>query len=85
LTLDVEEGMENSAILLFLLGFAVGTQFRLRILLMVVALLAPVSIVLALAQGFSALAAATIAMAAQTIVQASYFLGLVARAAFGKV
>jgi hypothetical protein len=77
--------MEKSAILIALLGFAVGTFSRLRILLMVVALLAPLSILFALAWDFSALGAATINMVAQTILQASYFLGLVTRAGFGEV
>ena len=72
--------MENAAVALALLGFAVGALFRLRILLSILALLVVVSIVFSLARGFGFLNTALTIMAVQTIVQGSYFLGLVIRA-----
>jgi hypothetical protein len=72
--------MGNAAIALAILGFAIGTVFRLRILLSVLALLLVASVAFAISRGSSFLNTALIIMAAQSIVQGSYFLGLVARA-----
>lgn len=72
--------MEDAAIALAILGFAVGMVFRLKVLLSILALLLVVSIVLSIARGFTFLDTALTIMAVQAIVQASYFLGLVVRA-----
>jgi hypothetical protein len=72
--------MGDAAIALALLGFAVGALFRLRILLLILALLLVASIVFSVAHGFSFLDTALTIMAVQSIVQSSYFLGLVVRA-----
>jgi hypothetical protein len=77
--------MEYTAVLLALLGFAVGIMFRLQLLMLVAALLVPVSILFAELNSFGLPGTALTIMVAQTIVQASYFLGLVARSAFGAV
>jgi hypothetical protein len=73
--------MEDAAIALAILGFAVGIVFRLKVLLLVLALLLVASIILSVTWGFGFLDTALIIMAAQGIVQGSYFLGLVVRAA----
>jgi hypothetical protein len=73
--------MEDAAIAIAILGFAVGIVFRLKVLLLVVALLLAASIVLSVTWGFGFLDTALIIMAVQSIVQGSYFLGLVVRAA----
>jgi hypothetical protein len=72
--------MEDAAIALAILGFAVGMVFRLKVLLSILALLLVVSIVLSIARGFTFLDTALTIMAVQGIVQGSYFLGLVVRA-----
>jgi hypothetical protein len=72
--------MEDAAIALAILGFAVGMVFRLKVLLSILALLLVVSIVLSIARGFTFLDTALTIMAVQGIVQASYVLGLVVRA-----
>jgi hypothetical protein len=72
--------MGDAAIALAILGFAVGTLFRLKILLSILALLLVASIVFSVARDFTFLDTALIIMAAQTVVQSSYFLGLVSRA-----
>jgi hypothetical protein len=72
--------MEDAAIALAILGFAVGIVFRLKVLLLVLALLLVVSMVFSLSWGFGFLDTALTIMAAQGIVQGSYFLGLVVRA-----
>jgi hypothetical protein len=74
--------MEDAALALAILGFAVGILFRLKILLSVVALLLFVSVLFSVARGFTFLETALAVMAAQSIVQGAYFLGLIARAAF---
>jgi hypothetical protein len=71
--------MGDAAIALAILGFAVGALFRLKILLSILGLLLLVSIVYSLSRGFTFLDAALTVVAVQGIVQASYFLGLVAR------
>jgi hypothetical protein len=74
--------MGYAGIALATLGFAIGLIFRLKVLLVIVALLLMVSVALSVAQHFSFLETAFLVMAAQTIVQASYFLGLIVRAFF---
>lgn len=63
-----------------LLGFAVGSAFRLRGLLAILGLLLLGSILFAALNGFGWLDTALTIMIVQTIVQGAYFLGLVARA-----
>lgn len=72
--------MGNAAVALAIMGFAVGVLFRLKILLLILALLLMASIVFSLTRGFTFPDTALTIMAAQTIVQSSYFLGLVVRA-----
>lgn len=72
--------MGNAAIALAILGFAIGAVFRLKILLVILALLVVVSVVFSLSWGFTFLDTALTVMAVQSIVQGSYFMGLVARA-----
>lgn len=74
--------MGYAAIVLAILGFAVGVAFRLKILLSIIALLLVVSIAFSLGHGFTFLDTALTIMGAQTILQGSYFLGLVIRAVF---
>jgi hypothetical protein len=73
--------MVYAAIALAIMGTAVGLAFRLKILLPVLALLLVVSVLFSLARGFGFLDTALTIMVVQTILQASYFLGLVIRAA----
>lgn len=81
-TSDGDIGMTYAAVAIAVLGFVVGIAFRLRVLLSVLALLLVVSVVFSFACGFGFLSTALAVMAMQTIVQASYFLGLLVRAAF---
>jgi hypothetical protein len=74
--------MQHAAIALAIMGFVVGVMFRFRVLLPILLVLLLVSIAFALGSGFSFLGAISAIMLAQAIVQASYFLGLVARALF---
>jgi uncharacterized membrane protein YfbV (UPF0208 family) len=71
--------MNYAALALALLGFAVGTMFRLRVILLILVLLLPFSIAF-MSHGSSLLDVMVAVVAAQIIVQGSYFLGLVARA-----
>jgi hypothetical protein len=73
--------MGDAAIALAILGFTVGTLFRLTILLLILALLLVASVAFSLAYGFNFLDTALTIVAVQTIVQGSYFLGLLVRAA----
>jgi hypothetical protein len=74
--------MQHAAIALAIVGFAVGVMFRFRVLLPILLALLLVSVVFALGKGFTFIGAIWAVMLAQAIVQASYFLGLVARAFF---
>jgi hypothetical protein len=76
---DGNTGMAYAAFALAVMGGAIGSMFRFKILLPVVALLVPASIVFSVTRGFGFLDTALTMMAAQTILQASYFLGLVIR------
>jgi hypothetical protein len=74
--------MENAAIALAILGFAMGVVFRLKTLLPILALLLIASMIFSLTHHFTFLDTALTVMAAQSLVQAGYFLGLVVRAVF---
>lgn len=71
--------MGYAAVVLAMMGFAIGTRFRIGVLLPVLVLLL-VSIAMSVARGFSILEAALTVILAQTIVQCSYFAGLLAHA-----
>jgi len=73
--------MGYAAIALAMLGFAIGTLFRLHVLLIVIALLLLFSIAFSLGLGLSFSDSLMMIMAVQTEVQGSYFLGLLAHAA----
>jgi hypothetical protein len=77
-----EDRMGYATIGLVPLGFVLGFVSRLRILLMVVALLLPLSIIFARLQASGFLDTMLTIMIAQAILQTSYFLGLLSRAAF---
>jgi hypothetical protein len=79
---DKDIGMAYAAVVLAVLGFAVGAVFRLIILLSILVFLLFVSIVFSFARGFDFLDTALTIMVVQTILQGTYFLGLVARAFF---
>jgi hypothetical protein len=68
------------AIALAAFGFAVGTMYRLQVLLLLVALLLLFSAIFAVGSGMTFSNTVLTVMALQTVVQGSYFLGLVARA-----
>lgn len=74
--------MEYAAIILALVGFLTGVLFRLRFLMVVLALLLVLSLIFSVASEFSFLETALTIMAAQTIAQGSYFLGLIVRSVF---
>jgi len=74
--------MTYAAIALAIMGFVVGVMFRFRVLLPVLLALLLVSIVFALGHDLGFLGVVWTVMVAQAIVQASYFLGLVARTLF---
>lgn len=74
--------MTYAAIALAIMGFVVGVMFRFRVLLPILLALLLVSIVFALAHDLGFLGVIWTVMVAQAIVQASYFLGLVARTLF---
>jgi hypothetical protein len=72
--------MVYAALALAVLGFAIGTLFRLQVLLIVIALLLLFSIAFSFGSGLSFSDSLMTIMAEQTVVQGSYFLGLLARA-----
>ena len=74
--------MTYAAIALAILGFVIGVKFRFPVLLPILLALLLVSIVFALAEELGFLGIVSTVMVAQAIVQASYFLGLVARGVF---
>jgi len=74
--------MTYAAIALAIMGFVVGVMFRFRVLLPILLALLLVSIVFALGHDLGLLGIVWTVMVAQAIVQASYFLGLVARTLF---
>lgn len=77
--------MGYAALVLAMIGFAIGTRFRIGVLLPVLVLLLLVSIAMSVAQGFSILEAALTVILAQTIVQCGYFAGLLAHAILSAV
>jgi hypothetical protein len=74
--------MGYAAIGLAFLGFAVGMLFRLKMLLLITALVLLVSVFLSFVSCFTFPDAVLIIMVAQTTLQTSYFLGLVVRVIF---
>jgi hypothetical protein len=73
--------MGYAALVVAIIGFAVGMTFRAIALLPIVVLLLPVSILVPVLQSFSVLHTALVTILAQTILQSGYLLGVVARAA----
>ena len=71
--------MTYAAIALAIMGFVVGVMFRFRILLPILLGLLLVSIAFSLSRDLGFLGLVWTVMVAQAIVQASYFLGLLAR------
>ena len=74
--------MTYAAIALAIMGFVVGVIFRFRVLLPILLALFFVSVVFSLSRDLAFLGVVWTIMVAQAIVQASYFLGLVARTLF---
>jgi hypothetical protein len=74
--------MGYAAIALAIMGLIAGTMFRLRVLLLLVALLLLVSVVVAVSGRFGFLNTALTILIAQAIFQTSYFLGLVTASVF---
>ena len=74
--------MTYAAIALAMMGFVVGVMFRFRVLLPILLALLLVSVVFSHSHESSFLGIVWTVMLAQAIVQASYFLGLVARTLF---
>jgi hypothetical protein len=74
-----ETGMTYAAIALAIMGFVVGVMFRFRVLLPILLGVLLLSVVFSLSREQGMLGIVLTVMAAQAIVQASYFLGLVAR------
>jgi hypothetical protein len=77
--------MGYAAVVLAILGFGVGLAFRLKVLLMILALLLVFSVVIAIAQGFDLVHTAVTIIETQTSTQVGYFLGVVARSIFHSV
>ena len=74
--------MTYAAAALAIMGFVVGVMFRFRVLLPILLALFLVSIVFSLSRDSGLFGIVWTVMVAQAIVQASYFLGLVARTLF---
>jgi hypothetical protein len=72
--------MGCAALALAILGFAIGTLFRLQVLLIVIVLLLLFSIAFSFGSGLSFFDSLMTIVVVQTVVQGSYFLGLLARA-----
>jgi len=71
--------MAYAAIALAITGFVVGVMFRFRVLLPILLGLLLVSIAFSFSREFGFFGLVWTVMVAQAIVQASYFLGLLAR------
>jgi hypothetical protein len=71
--------MGHATLILALTGFAVGTLFRFKTLLLVVLLTLLVSIVASVAQGLDFISTALELVVVQAVVQGSYFVGLLTR------
>ena len=74
--------MGYSTIALATLGFLVGIIFRLKVLLLVLAVLLVASIGFSLASNFTVLNTALPIIITQGTVQSSYFFGMLARVAY---
>jgi hypothetical protein len=74
--------MGYAAVVLAILGFGVGAAFRLKVLLLILALLLVFSVIFAIAQGFDFFHTAVTVIETQTSAQVGYFLGIVARSIF---
>jgi hypothetical protein len=74
--------MEYAAVVLAIVGFAVGLTSRMKVLLLAVGLLFSASLGFSIRQEFTFLGSALTVIAAQTILQTCYFLGLIAKAVF---
>jgi hypothetical protein len=70
--------MEYAAIILAILGLAVGLAFRLKVLLPILALLLVGSGAFAIARGLDFGDTALVVFAAQAAIQFGYFVGIVA-------
>ena len=70
---------------LAVIGLAIGTRFRVKLLLPILVLLLCGSIVFALVRGFSLPAGALLALLVQMVVQSGYFFGLVTHVAFAAI
>lgn len=75
--------MEYAALALAILGVVLGVAFRLKVLLLFLALLIIVSAVFAVGRGWNFSGTLLTIMVVQTIVQASYFLGILGRSMLG--
>jgi hypothetical protein len=77
--------MRDIVIGLALIGFAAGVTVRLRALILLLVLLVAGSIIFSMLYGFGFLETALTIMAFQVVVQASYFIGSVARAILARI
>ena len=71
--------MGYAAITIAILGATGGLVFRVKVLLLIVALLLLLSITFSAASGFTFLQTTLTIVVAQTILQSTYFLGLLFR------
>ncbi len=71
--------MEYAAIILAILGLAIGLAFRLKVLLPILALLLVGSAAFAIARGLDLADTALVVFAAQAAIQFGYFVGIVVR------
>jgi hypothetical protein len=76
--------MEYAGIGVVMVGLAVGTKFRLKVLLPLLPLLVVASIIFALTNGYSFGETLLIVGTAQVVLQVSYFAGVATRAFFSK-
>src|SRR5450631_1618891 len=74
--------MGYAAVVLAILGFGVGAAFRLKVLLLILAVLLVFSAVFEIAQGFDFVHIVVTIIETQTSAQVGYFLGVVARSIF---
>ena len=74
--------MEYAALTLVVVGWVIGTAFRLWFLLGAIAVSLTISLVVSLSHGFALSDTLLIVMVSQAILQVSYFLGLLSRGIF---
>jgi len=77
--------MDYAAITLAILGWTIGTTFRLRFLVGIVLLVLPISFVAALSHGSGLWEKVLIIVIPQAILQGGYFLGVISRSFFSFV